>query len=115
MGTLWSQFFPSPPTLTEKNLPSQEGKVFIVTGGESGIGFELSKIIYHAGGKVYIAGRSKAKALESIKSIKSSTSQNSTQSTQGQLEFLHLQLDDLSTIKASVENFTSKESKLDVL
>lgn len=117
MGTLWSQFFPPAPSLTEKNLPSQEGKVFIVTGGASGIGFELSKILYHAGGKVYIAGRSEAKALESIKSIKSSTStsRSSTQSTKGQLAFLYLQLEDLSTIKASVENFISKESKLDVL
>lgn len=107
--------FPPSPSLTEKNLPSQEGKVFIVTGGASGVGFELSKILYHAGGKVYIAGRSEARALEAIKSIKSLTSQGSTQSTQGQLEFLHLQLDDLSTIKASVEAFKSKESKLDVL
>jgi len=33
--------FPSPSTLTEKNLPNQIEKVFIATGGNSGLGFEL--------------------------------------------------------------------------
>ena len=36
MGATFSQFFPPKPNLTETNLPSQEGKVFIVTGGASG-------------------------------------------------------------------------------
>ncbi|KAF7196804.1 Short-chain dehydrogenase/reductase sthC [Pseudocercospora fuligena] len=62
MGASYSQFFPPPPTLTESNLPSQSGKVFIVTGGAAGVGYELSKILYHAGGKVYIAGRSEKNA-----------------------------------------------------
>jgi hypothetical protein len=34
------------PELTEKNLPNQAGRVFIVTGGYAGIGYELSKILY---------------------------------------------------------------------
>jgi hypothetical protein len=34
------------PSLTEVNLPSQNGKVFIVTGGYSGVGFEICRILY---------------------------------------------------------------------
>jgi len=30
-------FFIGAPTLTEKNLPNQSGRVFIVTGGYAGI------------------------------------------------------------------------------
>ena len=53
-----SQCFPSdPPPLTEQNLTDQSGKVFIVTGGGTGIGAELVKILYGANGIVYIAGR----------------------------------------------------------
>ncbi|KAH8590693.1 short-chain dehydrogenase [Bisporella sp. PMI_857] len=114
MDITFSQFFPPAPALTELNLPSQEGKVFIVTGGASGIGFELSRILYQAGGKVYIAGRSRTNAEESIQKIKS-LSINAEAPVTGHLEFLHLELDDLTSIKRSVEEFRSKEEKLDVL
>ena len=112
MGATFSQFFPPNPDLTEKNLPNQKGKVFIVTGGASGVGFELATILYQAGAKVYIAGRSNTNAKEAIERIKSSLH---GASDGGELEYLHLELDDLSTIKASAEAFQKKESKLDVL
>jgi NAD(P)-dependent dehydrogenase (short-subunit alcohol dehydrogenase family) len=48
--------------------------------------------------------------MEAINDIKSSHP-----GSRGQLSFLSLQLDDLSTIKASAEEFLSKESRLDVL
>ncbi|KAI9791486.1 MAG: hypothetical protein M1816_003830 [Peltula sp. TS41687] len=113
MGVTFSQLYPPSPSLTEQNLPSQKGKVFIVTGGASGIGLELATILFHAGGKVYIAGRSEAKARQSIESVKSLA--DDTSSSPGQLEYLPLELDDLSSIKSSAETFQSKESRLDVL
>lgn len=42
----WTQYFPDKPSFTEVNLPSQVGKVFIVTGGNNGVGFELVKMLY---------------------------------------------------------------------
>ena len=107
----------SPPTLTEKNAVSQDGRVFIVTGGYAGIGFELSKILYHLNGKVYIAGRSKTKALAAIKAIEESQAnpEQNVVSSKGSLHFLGLNLDDLSTIKASAQEFLANESRLDVI
>ena len=110
MGGTWSQLFPPTPALAEQNLLNQKGKVFIVTGGASGIGFELATILFQAGSKVYIAGRSEEKARQSIDKIKAST-----HDAPGQLEFLFLELDDLNTIKASVQAFQAQEPKLDVL
>ncbi|KAJ5679256.1 steroid dehydrogenase [Penicillium macrosclerotiorum] len=110
MGVTFSQFFPPAPTLTEANLPTQKGKVFIVTGGYSGIGFELCTILYEAGGKVYLAGRSEEKSLDAIRRIKASNT-----SSQGDIIYLPIQLDDLTTIKPAVEAFTKAESRLDVL
>ncbi|KAK2816038.1 hypothetical protein FQN49_008046 [Arthroderma sp. PD_2] len=109
MGAQFSQFFPPKPIWTDADVSSQDGKVFIVTGGASGIGFELAKMLYQKGGKVYIAGRSEEKAQKAIKDIQAAVSEG------GSLEFLHLVLDDLSSIKASAEAFKEKESKLDVL
>ena len=110
MGVTFSQFFPPKPTLTEANLPSQKDKVFIVTGGASGVGYELCTILYQAGGKVYLAGRSEAKAQSAISKIKALSP-----TSPGELVFLSLHLDDLTTIKPAVEAFTARESKLDVL
>ncbi|KAJ5151443.1 steroid dehydrogenase [Penicillium canariense] len=110
MGTTWSQFFPPHPTLTESNLPSQEGRVFVVTGGYSGVGLELCTILYGAGGKVYLAGRSEWKAVEAIAGIKSLQP-----SSRGDICFLPVNLDDLTSIKAAVETITFNESRLDVL
>lgn len=110
MGIIWSQLFPPAPSLTEANLQSQRGKVFIVTGGYSGVGLELCKILYRAGGKVYLAGRSEEHASNAIAQIK-----YSIQSSDGALVFLPLHLDDLSSIKSAVETYNAAESRLDVL
>ena len=62
MGSTFSQRFPPHATLTEQNLPSQKGKVFIVTGDYSGVGYELVTILFRAGGIFYVSGCSEAKA-----------------------------------------------------
>jgi len=107
MGQALSQ---GAPTLTEKNLPDQSGKVFIVTGGTSGVGTALAQILYSQNAKVYIAARSEEKASSVIEAIKTAFP-----NSQGSLEFLHLDLEDLTTIKKSANEFLSKENKLDVL
>lgn len=110
-GNVLSQmFWIATPPLTEKNLPSQAGKVFIVTGGYAGVGLELCKILYAAHGIVYVAGRSESKAASAIAAMKSAHP-NST----GKLEYLHVDLSDLRTIKPAAEAFLARESRLDVL
>ncbi|KAL2826425.1 hypothetical protein BDW59DRAFT_145165 [Aspergillus cavernicola] len=115
MGAQFSQFFPPQPTFTEHDVPSQKGRVFLITGATSGIGFELAQILYRQGGKVYITGRTEEKAKKAIQLIQDSVPQGNHPDNQGQLDFIVLELDDLRTIKASAEAFKAKESKLDVL
>ena len=114
MAAYWDafrqSFFIPAPTLTEANLPDQSGRVFIVTGGYAGVGKELCKILYAHNGTIYIAGRSQDKynsAVEEVKSMHTSST--------GRLEFMQLDLSNLSTIKPAVESFLSKEQKLHVL
>lgn len=82
-----------------------------MTGGNSGIGFDLVKILYAKGATVYMASRSQQKAEAAIETIRSTTSPEDT----GTLKFLHLDLNDLTTVKASAVAFAAQESKLDVL
>ncbi|KIX97798.1 uncharacterized protein Z520_06576 [Fonsecaea multimorphosa CBS 102226] len=103
-------FSNAPASFTEKNLADQAGKVFIVTGATSGVGELLTNILYSKNSRVYVAARSPEKAEQTIRKIKT---QNPT--SRGDLVFLHLDLDDLSTIKQSAAEFLGKESKLNVL
>ncbi|KAJ4304727.1 hypothetical protein N0V90_000254 [Kalmusia sp. IMI 367209] len=110
MGNTWTQFFPPKPQFTEQNLPDLSGKVYIVTGSNTGIGKELARMLYSANAKVYIAARSADKARAAISFI-----QASSPSSTGTLAFLKLDLADLTTIKGTVEEFLGKEGKLHVL
>jgi len=98
------------PVLTETNLPDQSGKVFIVTGANSGVGKELATILYSHNAKVYVAARSKEKSEAAIEEMR-----KAHPDSKGTLVFLHLDLGDLTTIKKSAETFLAAESKLDVL
>lgn len=108
MGILNQVFRIPGPTLTERNLPSQAGKVFIVTGGYAGVGEQLCSILYGAGGTVYVAGRSSDKATSAIGRIQSQNPESN-----GKVAFLEIDLADLATIKPAVEEFLGKESRLD--
>lgn len=81
-----------------------------MTGSSSGVGKELAQILYFHNAKVYVAARSSEKASAAIESMKTNFPDS-----KAELVFLHLDLDDLSTIKKSAEEFLSKEEKLDVL
>ncbi|EMC94578.1 hypothetical protein BAUCODRAFT_25740 [Baudoinia panamericana UAMH 10762] len=114
LSVLWTQYFPPPPSLTEKTLPRQQGKVFLVTGGNTGIGLELCKVLYSAGAKVYLAARSAPKAQEAIKRILSSSSALPAREG-GELVYLPLDLADLDSVKQAAREFQAKEKLLHVL
>jgi NAD(P)-dependent dehydrogenase (short-subunit alcohol dehydrogenase family) len=85
-------------------------QVFIVTGANTGIGYLVASFLYSANATVYVAARTESKATTAINSIKSFYP-----NSKGTLHFLKLDLSDLSTIKASAEEFLGREDRLDVL
>ncbi|KAL4903836.1 hypothetical protein BDW74DRAFT_185929 [Aspergillus multicolor] len=116
--SLWTQTFPSKPTLTAANLPPQTGKVIIITGATSGLGFELARVLYNAGATVYIGARNEAKAKAAIETITANTTSaagTSTRTGSGELHYLPLDLSELRTIKLFVTSFLSAQSRLDLL
>jgi retinol dehydrogenase 12 len=82
-----------------------------VTGGSSGLGKELARILYEKGAKVYLAARSREKAEEAINDIQKSTSVPQS----GELIFLSLDLADLAAVKEAAQHFLRQESTLHVL
>ncbi|KAH8820158.1 putative estradiol 17 beta-dehydrogenase [Xylogone sp. PMI_703] len=105
-----TQFFPPKPKFTEQNLPNLQGKVYIVTGSNTGVGKEVARMLYDKNAKVYIAARSQDKAEKAIEDIK-----KTAKSSKGSLFFLPLDLSDLSKVKSAAQSFLSREQKLHVL
>ena len=105
-----SQLYPPKPTFTEHNLPDQSGKTFIITGGSSGLGEQLAYILYKHNAKIYIAARSEENSRKAIERVKARVPHSG-----GQMLYLHLDLNDLTTIKRSADAFLSQNDRLDVL
>lgn len=91
-------------------MPNLQGKVYIVTGSNTGIGKEVARVLYAKNSKVYIAARSEEKANEAIAEIKKAAPESI-----GTLAFLHLDLSDLDNVKEAARNFVSQEGTLHVL
>jgi retinol dehydrogenase-12 len=110
MVGLRNALFPPAPTFTEKDLPALTGKITIITGAASGVGFELAKMLYAKGGTVYIAARSDKRAMDAIAKIKTEIPKST-----GTLMAMVIDLADLATIRPAVEAFLGQENRLDVL
>ena len=109
---LYSQYFPAKPAFTENDVGSQAGKVFIVTGSNTGVGYELVKMLYPSGSTIYMAGRSEERMENAIQQIVSTSPATANPAT---LRYLHYDLADLNSIKAAAAEFATQERKLDIL
>ncbi|MEM6319703.1 MAG: oxidoreductase [Bacteroidota bacterium] len=84
------------------------GKTVIVTGANTGIGYETALDLYQKGAKVYLACRNEEKALNALEKMK-------TQGGTGELVYSHLDLASLSSVKNFSDEVTESESRLDLL
>ncbi|MCB9315428.1 MAG: SDR family NAD(P)-dependent oxidoreductase [Lewinellaceae bacterium] len=84
------------------------GKTAIVTGSNTGIGFETALDLFQKGAKVIVACRNEEKALNAIKRMES-------QGGTGELVYSHLDLASLRSVKAFSEKIVETESRLDLL
>ncbi|KAL9087507.1 MAG: hypothetical protein Q9165_006618 [Trypethelium subeluteriae] len=109
-SSFWTQFFPPKPQFTEKDVPNLQGKVYIVTGSNTGIGKELACMLFGKNAKVYIAARSEDKARKAIDDI-----QKVVPVSKGSLIFLKLDLSDLANVKSAAQSFLAQEQQLHVL
>ncbi|KAL7813364.1 NAD(P)-binding protein [Trichoderma gracile] len=107
---IWTQMCPPKPAFTEQNLGDLAGKVYIVTGSNTGVGKELAQILYSKNATVYVAARSETKATKAIEDIR-----NAFPASTGRLEFHPLDLADLKGVAKSAKEFIARETRLDVL
>ncbi|KAH7002555.1 hypothetical protein EDB80DRAFT_579300 [Ilyonectria destructans] len=90
---------------TPESLPDLSGRVYLVTGGNTGIGFNTVLELAAHNAKVYLGARSEAKANAAIEEIKSSH-------PDVDISVLIMDMMDLRSVRAAAEEFARKESTL---
>lgn len=91
-----------------EDIPDLLGKTAIVTGANSGIGFETAKALMHKGAHVYLACRDEFFGTFALNKLK-------LEKLDARATFLNLDLTDLSSIHSFVETFKNRENQLDIL
>ena len=92
----------------EQNIPDLTGKVAVITGANSGLGFEAAKILAAKGAHVVLAVRDTEKGKQAAAEIKRAVPAAS-------LEVLALDLASLASIRRFAEAFPAAHGRLDML
>jgi NAD(P)-dependent dehydrogenase (short-subunit alcohol dehydrogenase family) len=93
---------------TVADIPSQQGKVAVVTGASSGLGLETASALAGAGAQVVMACRTPARAEPALAQVRA-------QHPQAQVELMPLDLASLDSVRAFAEAFNARFGKLDLL
>ncbi len=92
---------------TAADVPDQTGRTIFVTGANTGLGFEASKVLAGKGARVLLGCRSEDKAQRAMGEIESAV-------PGADLEFVSLDQADLASVRRAAEQVQT-EQRLDVL
>ncbi|KAH8684627.1 hypothetical protein BGZ60DRAFT_478918 [Tricladium varicosporioides] len=93
------------PSFNPSSLPDLSNRVFLVTGGNAGIGQQTILYLAHKNATIYMGCRSATKGQAAIDIIKETV-------PSAKIHLLILDHMDLSTIISAAKTFTSKETRL---
>ena len=94
-------------------IPSQEGRIILITGASAGIGRVTAQQLAEAGAHLFLACRSQEKTLRVIEEIKQSCREKGRPNEQ--IEFLPLDLASLESVRACAAEFLARDLPLHVL
>ena len=93
---------------TSGDIPSQRGKLAVVTGANRGLGLEISSALAAAGARVVMACRDISRAQSALDAVK-------CRAPQAEVELLAVDLASLDSIRIFSKAFASRYDKIDIL
>jgi NAD(P)-dependent dehydrogenase (short-subunit alcohol dehydrogenase family) len=94
---------------TPERLGSLAGKVFVITGANSGTGFEASRILLSKGAKVVMLNRNPQKSADAITALKE------TLGDQVDVSFIRMDLGEQASVKQAAEEVLKTVPRIDAL
>ena len=88
-------------------LPDLTGKCYVITGANSGIGFEAARLLGERGGNIIMACRSKDEGEAARDRLK--------ETCVGETELVHMDLSDQSSVRRGADEIKAKSEKIDGL
>lgn len=96
------------PDWSTHDMPSQKGRIVLVTGGTSGMGYEDALALARAGAEVIIAARNPERGAQAIARIRESV-------PDAKVQFENVDLADLSSVRDLAQRLNQRLPRLDVL
>jgi NAD(P)-dependent dehydrogenase (short-subunit alcohol dehydrogenase family) len=96
------------PHWTETNVPDQNGRVALITGANSGIGWDTARVLAAKGARVILACRSRARGTEALQRLEAVC-------PNAEAALLEMDLADLDSVRQSAARFSAEHDKLDLL
>ncbi|MBX3063805.1 MAG: SDR family NAD(P)-dependent oxidoreductase [Anaerolineae bacterium] len=93
---------------TAKDIPSQAGRVVVITGANSGVGYESAVALAGKGAQVIMASRSIDKAQRAQQELLQDV-------PTAKVDLMRLDLSDLRSVRAFAEEFNASYARLDIL
>ena len=94
---------------TPERIGSLEGKVFIITGANSGTGFEASRILLSKSAEVVMLNRNPQKSADAIAALKEKLGENIN------VSFIRMDLGDQASVRNAAEEVLKTVSRIDAL
>ncbi len=88
---------------TPDQIPNQSGRTIVITGANSGLGFEAARMLGERGAKIILACRNAQKAADAAAKCGPNA------------EVIALDLADLGSVRGFAKTFTDRHAKLDIL
>ncbi len=89
-------------------IPDQTGRVVIVTGASSGLGFEAARVLVAKGAHVVLACRNPMKAVEAERRLRA-------ERDHAAVEVMALDVSRIASVRAFAERFRARHKRLDAL
>ena len=94
---------------TPERIENLEGKTILITGANSGTGYEATKILLQKGARVVMLNRNEEKTKTAIKNLKSQIDSDVN------LSFIKTDLADITSIRNAAQEINKTIDKIDVL
>jgi len=94
---------------TPERLGSLKGKTFVITGANSGTGFEASKILLSKGAKVVMLNRNPKKSSDAIAALKQELGNNAD------VSFIRMDLAEQASVRKAAEEVLETVPRIDAL
>jgi len=94
---------------TPERIGSLEGKIYLITGANSGTGFEASKILLSKGAKVVMLNRNPQKSADAIAALKQELGNNAD------VSFILMDLAEQASVRKAAEEVFETVPRIDAL